>query len=55
VEDVRPANGQDKCQINSNLLVLIDHLLFVVAEKSNQPIPTLVNHAQLEPFKMLTI
>jgi len=54
VEDVKPANGQDKCQINSNLFALTDHSPFAVAEKSNQLTDTLVNHAQLDPFKMLT-
>jgi len=54
VEDAKPANGQDKCQINSNLFALIDHLPFAVAEKSNQLTDTLVNHAQLDPFKILT-
>lgn len=52
VEDVKTANGQDSCQINSRLNALLDHLLSVVADPSNPLMDTHVKPAQLVTFKI---
>jgi hypothetical protein len=54
VEDVRIANGQDSCLINSSLSAFQDHSPNADAEKSIQLIDTLVSHAQLASFKIQT-
>jgi hypothetical protein len=54
VEDVKTANGQDSCLINSSLNAFQDHSPNATAEKSIQLIDTLVSHAQLASFKIQT-
>jgi hypothetical protein len=55
VEDARTANGQDSCQINSRLNALLDHLPYVDADPSNQPMDTLARPAQPVTSKISTI
>jgi hypothetical protein len=52
VEDVRPALGQDKCQINSNKHVSTDQLPNAVALRNNQPTDTAVSHVQKDSSKI---
>jgi hypothetical protein len=49
--NVKDANGQPLCQINSGPLALKDQRLNVDADKDNLKMDTLVKHAQLEPYK----
>lgn len=49
--DVKTANGQPSCQINSGPLVLKDQRLIVDVEKDNLQMDTLANNAQLEPSR----
>ena len=51
VVDVKTANGQPSCQINSRPLVLLDQRLTVDVDKDNLQMDTLANNAQLEPSK----
>lgn len=51
VEDAKTAPGQDRFQINSELNVLIDHLLFaMIALPDNLLTDTPVSNAQLDKF-----
>jgi len=53
--DVKTADGQEKFQINSELLVFQDHLLSaMIALPDNQPMDTAVNNAQLDKFRIQT-
>jgi len=51
VVNARLADGQHSCQTSPRLNALLDHLLFATAERRTLLTDTLVNHAQLEPFK----
>lgn len=54
VEDVKTANGQDSCQINSRLNVLLDHSPSVDADLSNPLMDTHAKPAQLVISKIST-
>ena len=54
VEDVKTANGQDSCQINSRLNVLQDHLPSVDADPSNLLMDTHAKPAQLVTSQIST-
>lgn len=52
VENVRPANGHNSCQMSPRLNALLDHLPFAIADRDNHKMDIHANNAQLDKFKV---